>query len=63
MRERDNRTHREMCELFQWAMNDSFWRSNILSPAKLRAKWDQLSIKRGGQKPELVKIPRREQVL
>ncbi|WP_257812303.1 hypothetical protein [Aggregatibacter actinomycetemcomitans] len=46
MRERDNRTHREICELFQWANQDSFWAANILSPVKLREKWDQLEIKR-----------------
>lgn len=46
MRERDGRTHREMCELFQWAHTDSFWRQNILSPTKLREHWDKLTIKR-----------------
>ncbi|MYM81105.1 DUF1376 domain-containing protein [Duganella sp. FT50W] len=47
MRERDGRAHREICELFGWAQEDAFWRANILSPAKLREKWDQLTIKRG----------------
>lgn len=46
MRERDGRTHREVCELFQWAHTDSFWRQNILSPTKLREHWDKLTIKR-----------------
>lgn len=46
IRERDGRTHREICELFQWANLDGFWKTNILSPAKLREKWDQLDIKR-----------------
>ena len=46
MRERDNRTHKDICELFHWANQDRFWSVNILSPATLRAKWDQLSIKR-----------------
>ena len=46
MRERDDRTHKEICELFQWAHQDSFWCSNILSPAKLREHWDRLSIQR-----------------
>lgn len=44
MREIDKRTHREICELFLWASRDQFWHSNILSPAKLRAKWDTLSL-------------------
>ncbi len=47
MRERDQRTHREIAELFAWANADPFWRVNILSPGKLREKWDQLQIKRG----------------
>lgn len=46
MREQDGRTHREACELFGWANKDGFWRDNILSPAKLREKWQQLSLKR-----------------
>ena len=46
MRERDDRTHKEICELFKWAHEDRFWCANILSPAKLREKWDQLSILR-----------------
>lgn len=46
MRERDDRTHREMCELLQWAHTIPFWRGNILSPAKLREHWDRLTIQR-----------------
>ncbi|MBE2895729.1 hypothetical protein HPC38_02395 [Pasteurellaceae bacterium HPA106] len=45
MRERDNRNLREICKLFAWANNDPFWQSNILSPKKLREKWDQLYLK------------------
>lgn len=44
MRERDGRTHREMCALMQWAHADRFWRGNILSPTKLREHWDRLTI-------------------
>lgn len=46
MRERDGRTHREMCELLHWAHTIPFWRGNILSPAKLREHWDRLTIQR-----------------
>ncbi|SUP83785.1 replication protein 15 [Yersinia wautersii] len=42
MREQDDRSHREICELFKWANTDSFWAANILSPRKLRVKWDEL---------------------
>ena len=46
MRERDGRTHRDICELFQWANQDPFWSLNILSPSSLREKWIQLSLKK-----------------
>ena len=49
MREADGRTHREICEVFLFANQDAFWSSNILSPAKLRDKWDTLCIKRDTQ--------------
>lgn len=45
MRERDGRSHKQICELFKLANADSFWKSNVLSPGKLREKWDALSIK------------------
>lgn len=45
-REQDGRTHREICELFDWANKDSFWCTNILSPSKLRKSWDSLAVKR-----------------
>lgn len=44
MRERDNRTPKEISELFMWANNHSFWRRNILSPSKLRQQWDKLKL-------------------
>lgn len=47
LREAKKLTHREICEMFDWVQSDVFWKSNILSPAKLREKWDQLTIKRG----------------
>ena len=46
MREKDGRDHRDMCSLFRWASQDSFWCGNVLCPAKLREKWSQLAIKR-----------------
>ena len=46
MRERDQRTHREIAVLFQWACEDAFWMGNVLCPATLREKWTQLDIKR-----------------
>ncbi|MDX7624562.1 replication protein [Enterobacter bugandensis] len=46
MRVQDNRTHYEICDLFQWANRDEFWKDNILSPSSLRKQWDQLTTKR-----------------
>ena len=37
-------THHDICEVFLWASRDHFWQSNVLSPAKLREKWDTLKI-------------------
>ncbi|EOC0702337.1 helix-turn-helix domain-containing protein [Salmonella enterica subsp. enterica serovar Kokomlemle] len=45
MRVQDDRTHKQICELFSRANRDSFWCKNILSPSKLREKWDELSLK------------------
>lgn len=41
----DNRTPDDIKEIIIWAQNDDFWRSNILSTAKLRKKYDALWIK------------------
>ncbi|HGN9520965.1 hypothetical protein Q4R38_19190 [Morganella morganii] len=49
MREQDNRTHSNICQMFKFANQDNFWKSNILSPAKLREKWTQLEAKRNTQ--------------
>jgi len=48
MRERDgpDRTPEGIRQLFAWANANPFWRTNILSPEKLREKWDQLQAKR-----------------
>ena len=45
MRERDKRTYRQIFAVFTWANNDSFWKTNILSPDKLRDKFDDLELK------------------
>lgn len=45
MRAIDGRSHRQICELFKRVQSDSFWCKNVLSPSKLREKWDELSLK------------------
>ena len=62
MCERDKRTHKEICDVFKWANNDDFWKTNILSPATLRKQFTKLKTKMvnpssGGSKPEWQKIP------
>jgi len=46
MREKDRKSHQQIQELFAWANTHSFWNDKILSPNKLREKWDQLTIQR-----------------
>jgi hypothetical protein len=48
MREHDgqDRTPDNIRATLAWVRQDQFWKSNVLSPAKLREKWDQLQIKR-----------------
>ncbi len=38
----DDRDKRETAMLIKWVQKDSFWMSNVLSPARLREKYDQL---------------------
>ncbi len=45
MRSLDGRTHEQIWHLFCWANKDSFWYKNILSPRRLREKFDELTIK------------------
>lgn len=45
MRTADDRTPEQIAALFRFAHTDDFWRSNILSPHKLRAKWGTLAAK------------------
>lgn len=41
----DGHTHKQICQLFGRANRDKFWCKNVLSPSKLREKWDELVIK------------------
>jgi hypothetical protein len=46
MRQQDKRTDSDIRDLFRWCNQDEFWKTNILSPDKLRAKWDDLQLRR-----------------
>lgn len=43
----DGRSWDEIEKVIRWCQQDSFWRTNILSPAKLRKQFDQLKLKMG----------------
>ncbi|CAI1502385.1 Uncharacterised protein [Serratia grimesii] len=45
MSTQDGHSHKQICELFAKANRDPFWCKNILSPSKLREKWDDLTLK------------------
>ncbi len=45
MRTRDGRTVEQIRYLITWVSRDSFWKTNVLCPSKLREKWDQLELK------------------
>lgn len=47
----DSRSYGEILDLMLWVNQDSFWSTNILSPAKLREKWDQLTIAKNKRSP------------
>ena len=52
---RDERQPREIAELIKWCQNDSFEMVNVLSPDKLRKRFDQLVMKmksNGGNRGE-----------
>lgn len=40
----DKRSYNEISDLMLWVNQDNFWQTNVLSPSKLRDKWDQLTI-------------------
>lgn len=59
MRQIDNRSHQDICALYDWVSKHHFWQTNILSPESLRKQWDKLTMQRSaggeqrGGKPDL----------
>jgi hypothetical protein len=43
----DKRDPQDIKELICWSQSDPFWKSNILSPGKLRKQYDRLTLQRG----------------
>jgi hypothetical protein len=52
IRERDGRSHDEIRALITLVQRDPFWRVNVLSPDKLRQKWDDLELRLKISPPE-----------
>jgi hypothetical protein len=46
MRQIDNRSHQDICALYDWASKHHFWHTNVLSPESLRKQWDTLTMQR-----------------
>lgn len=46
MRESDKLDHKYIAQVFKWANQDGFWKTNIMSPAKLRERFAALDAKR-----------------
>ncbi|MBL3628495.1 MULTISPECIES: Replication protein O [Bacillus] len=60
IRERDKRTDQQIKYLINWSQQDSFWKTNILSPASLRKQFDRLvtKIKSDKEQKKANKAPR-----
>jgi hypothetical protein len=48
---RDGRSEDQIATTIEWAQQDSFWLTNILSMGKLREKFDQLTLQRKNRNP------------
>lgn len=58
MIERDKRTPTQIRNMIDWGQSDSFWMTNILSPKKLREKYDQMKVKAlKQQQPDKAAVP------
>lgn len=55
---RDKRKPSQIKNMIDWCQSDSFWMTNILSPKKLRDKYDQMKVKALKQKePDRATVP------
>lgn len=64
----DDRTPERVENCIRWCQADEFWRANILSPSKLRAKFDQLrlqakarGVRNGASRPAIMGDETRDQ--
>jgi len=52
----DNRTYKQIEWMIRWCQQDPFWSQNILSPSKLRQKFNQLVVKSKGSQKKVAVI-------
>ena len=54
MRESDKLDHKHIAQVFKWANQDKFWKTNIMSASKLREQFSSLDARRlaCGEKPQ-----------
>lgn len=62
IRERDNRSEKQIEYLINWTQSHEFWNANILSPAKLRKQFDTLvaQVKRDKGQSNVISITENE---
>ncbi|KGR74872.1 hypothetical protein [Ureibacillus sinduriensis] len=54
----DKRDKSEISKLIRWIQQDDFWKSNVLSPSKLRKQYSNLLIKMNATKPVVTQEPK-----
>lgn len=57
MRQHDNRTHREICELFAWICKTGRELEYCQAPSTLRAKWDGLQLRKANSERGVIQNP------
>jgi hypothetical protein len=57
LNENDKRDESRIRRLITWCQQDNFWKPNILSPGKLREKFDQLELRMNGQNQNIRGAP------
>jgi hypothetical protein len=53
----DGRTHQQVMAAIDWCQKDEFWKCNVLSMSKLRAKYDQMRLSAERQKSTAKRSP------
>ena len=60
LRDKDQHSCRQIENMIRWCQADSFWRANILSATKLRAKYDQMRLRALAEDPRTKELEHQE---